>query len=98
MCDWVSLLYSRKLTEHCKPTIIEKIKIIKKKKKRFQLNKKTYQMNSELCYPDNTKTEIRTLEFHCDRRESSGNAGEAQNGKVMSQQSLSSSSWAHGTS
>ena len=33
MCDWVSLLYSRKLTEHCKPALIEKIKIIKKNKK-----------------------------------------------------------------
>ena len=32
MCDWVTLLYGRKLTEHCKPTIKEKIKIIKKKK------------------------------------------------------------------
>ena len=30
--DWVSLLYCRKLTEYYKPTIIEKIKIIKKKK------------------------------------------------------------------
>ena len=28
------LLYSRKLTEHCKPSIIEKIKIIKKKKEK----------------------------------------------------------------
>ena len=27
-CDWVPLLYSRKLTEHCKPAIMEKIKII----------------------------------------------------------------------
>jgi len=33
MYDWVTLLYSRKLTEHCKPAIMEKIKIIKKKKK-----------------------------------------------------------------
>ena len=32
MRDWVALLYSRKLTEHCKPTIMEKIKIILKKK------------------------------------------------------------------
>ena len=32
MCDWISFLYSRKLTEHGKPTIMEKIKIIKKKK------------------------------------------------------------------
>ena len=30
MCDWVTLLYSRKLTEHCKPAMMEKIKIIKK--------------------------------------------------------------------
>ena len=31
ICGWVILLYSRKLTEHCKPTIMEKIKITKKK-------------------------------------------------------------------
>jgi len=30
MCDWVNLLYNRKLTEHCKPARMEKIKIIKK--------------------------------------------------------------------
>ena len=35
MCDWVTLLYCRKLTEHCKPTIMEKIKIIIKKIKLF---------------------------------------------------------------
>ena len=28
MCDWVTLLYNRKLTEHPKPAIMEKIKII----------------------------------------------------------------------
>jgi len=33
MCDWVTLLYSRKLTEHCKPAIAGKIKIIIKFKK-----------------------------------------------------------------
>ena len=33
MCEWFTLPYSRKLTERCKPAIIEKIKIIKKKKK-----------------------------------------------------------------
>ena len=27
MCDWVSLLYCRKLTEHCKLAVMEKIKI-----------------------------------------------------------------------
>ena len=26
VCDWIILLYSRKLTEHCKPTLMEKIK------------------------------------------------------------------------
>ena len=26
MCDWVTSLYSRKLTEHCKPVIMEKNK------------------------------------------------------------------------
>ena len=31
MCNWVTTLYSRKLTEHCKPAIMEKIKIIIKK-------------------------------------------------------------------
>ena len=31
--DWVTLLYSRKLTEHCKPTKMEKVKIIIKKRK-----------------------------------------------------------------
>jgi len=30
MCDWVILLYSRKLTEHCKPAMMEKNEIIKK--------------------------------------------------------------------
>ena len=31
MCDWVTLLYSRKLTEHCKPGIMEKV--IKKRER-----------------------------------------------------------------
>ena len=26
MCDWVTLLFSEKCTEHCKPTIMEKNK------------------------------------------------------------------------
>ena len=30
MCDWVTLLYRRKLTEHCKPAVMEKLKILKK--------------------------------------------------------------------
>ena len=31
MWDWVALPYGRKLTEHCKPAIMEKIKISLKK-------------------------------------------------------------------
>ena len=38
MCDWVTLLYSRELIEHCKPAIMEKIKIIKKMKKKKKKN------------------------------------------------------------
>ena len=34
MYEWVTLLYSRKWTEYYKPTIMEKIKIIKKKKRK----------------------------------------------------------------
>ena len=34
MCDWVSFLYNRKLAKHYKPTIMEKIKIILKKKEK----------------------------------------------------------------
>ena len=37
MYDWVTLLYSRKSTEHCQPAIMEKIKIIIKKKKQMHL-------------------------------------------------------------
>ena len=44
MCDWVTLLCSRKLTEHCKSAIMEKIKIIIKKEikviKYFNFEKK----------------------------------------------------------
>ena len=34
MCNWLTMLYSRKLTEHYKPAMMEKIKILKKEKKR----------------------------------------------------------------
>ena len=38
MCDWVTWLYSRKLTEHCKPAIMEKkIKIKRNGIERFLL-------------------------------------------------------------
>ena len=39
MCDWVTLPCSRKLTQHGKPAIVEKMKIIiKKKKTSFQIS------------------------------------------------------------
>ena len=34
ICDWVTLLCNRKLTDHCKPAMMEKIKIIIKKEKK----------------------------------------------------------------
>ena len=37
MCDWVIMLYNRKLTEHCKPAIIKKIKRIIKNLKKYVL-------------------------------------------------------------
>ena len=42
MCDWVTLLYSRKLTEHYKPAIMEKNKnhYIKNKKDKRQTKNK----------------------------------------------------------
>ena len=39
MYDGVTLLYIRKLTEHCKPAIVEKIKIIIKKENKSEINK-----------------------------------------------------------
>ena len=42
MCDWAILLYSRKMTEHCKPTIMEKIKIIKKTNKQTKKHQERY--------------------------------------------------------
>ena len=42
MCDWVSLLCCGKLTEHYKPAIMEKIKIIKKKKKKQNIKAPPY--------------------------------------------------------
>ena len=34
MCDWVNLPYSKKVTEHCRPTIKEKNKNHLKKRKK----------------------------------------------------------------
>ena len=36
MCNWVTLPYSRKLTEHSKPAIMEKMKIIINEKKNMR--------------------------------------------------------------
>jgi len=42
MCDWVTLLYGRKSTEYCKPTIMEKIKIIFKKISQITVSRNTH--------------------------------------------------------
>ena len=54
ICDWVTLLDSRKLTEHCKPAVMEKINIIFLK--RNNLSKKTVQQplgghEGKICEP-----------------------------------------------
>ena len=58
ICDWVTLLYSRKLTEHCKPAIMEKIKIIKKKREIFQTFKKFQYVNVYGPRTENLKSEL----------------------------------------
>ena len=50
MCDRVTLLYSRKLKDCCKPTIMEKIKIIKINKKK-EKSRETYRGSSYTPYP-----------------------------------------------
>ena len=50
MCDWVTLLYSRNLTEHYKPTIMEKIKIILKRRKTYRKIKNSNLVRSFGCY------------------------------------------------
>ena len=40
MCDWVTLVYGRKLTEHYKPAIMKKNQYILKKQKTKQIIKK----------------------------------------------------------
>ena len=39
MCNWVTLLYSKKLTEQCKPAIVEKNKNHLKKIKYFEVKR-----------------------------------------------------------
>ena len=50
MCNWVTLLYSRKLTEHCKPAITEKIKIIINEKKKVHC-REMFKFNEVLNLP-----------------------------------------------
>ena len=38
LCDWVTWICSRKLTEHCKSAVMDKINIIKKKRKKMSAN------------------------------------------------------------
>ena len=39
MCNWVTMLYGRKLTEHCKPAIMKNHYILKNKNIESQKNK-----------------------------------------------------------
>jgi len=48
MCDWVTLLYSRKLTEHWKPDIMEKIKIIANGKNKSLLMRSSCRGTTEM--------------------------------------------------
>ena len=47
MCDWVTLLCSRNLTEHCKSAKMEKIKIIIKQTKKKSLGE--IEIDLQLC-------------------------------------------------
>ena len=56
MCGWVTLLYSRKLTEHWKPTTMEKIKIITDLKKKDTVKDRcpsAEEQRSNGAYPGN---------------------------------------------
>ena len=44
VCGWATLLHSRKLTEHCKPAIVEKIKTIINEKKKNPTEKLSREM------------------------------------------------------
>ena len=68
MCDWVTLLYSSKLAEHCKPVIMEKNKNeIKKKEentrwRRFQRGNQQIKTNyCKISKNISMIREIRTL-------------------------------------
>ena len=58
MCDWVTLLYSRKWTEHCKPAIMKRIKIIKKNFLRGNLNLHSFHYEYITCLLNKFFSEI----------------------------------------
>ena len=48
MCNWVTMLYSRKVTEHCKPVIMKKNKNhYKKRNQARKRKKKAYRLESK---------------------------------------------------
>ena len=54
MCDWVTLLDGGKSTEHCKPAVMEKIKILKKERRLGQTR------TEETPYENTERTRLST--------------------------------------
>ena len=48
MCNWVTIVYSIKFSEHCKPAIMEKSHYTNKQKVKYQL-RKTKKKKKDLC-------------------------------------------------
>ena len=48
MCEWVTLMYGRKWTEHCKPAMMEKVKIIKKLRLLYSQQEVSYCIRSSV--------------------------------------------------
>ena len=59
MCDWVTLMYSRQLTEHYKSAIMERIKIIKIKEKNLKIKKRKYMDKNHRCIEDGDQDSVR---------------------------------------
>ena len=60
MCDWVTLMYSRKLTEHYKSAIMERIKIIKIKEKNLKIKKRKYMDKNHRCIEDGDQDSVKS--------------------------------------